>query len=196
MKIKSMELVSTVIDVKDMPKDNLPQIVLAGRSHVGKSSFINTLAEKKIAKISSTPGKTRTINFYKVNNIMYLVDLPGYGYAKASRYDRDKWAYATDHYLKSAGNLAGAILIVDIRHKPTKDDMMMCQWILSMGYQPYIVANKADKLKKSELNAKLKHIAEILKVNMQDITPFSSRTGMGKKEISQSEFFDNITPEY
>lgn len=185
MRTISVELVKTITDVEDMPKDRLPQIAIAGRSNVGKSSFVNTIAGRKIAKISSTPGKTRTINFYRINNSIYLVDLPGYGYAKVSRAEKDKWAAAIDSYLRKADNLKGVLLLVDIRHRPTKDDIMMCEWIFSMGFVPWIVATKSDKLKKTEISRNLKLISQTLNVDINNIVPFSSLNGQGKNEIME-----------
>ncbi len=183
MKIKSVELIKTITNMADVPKDKLPQIAVAGRSNVGKSSFINALAERKIAKISSTPGKTRTINFYRINNEMYLVDLPGYGYAKVSKAERNKWAGFINAYLGSADHLKGILLLVDMRHQPTKDDIMMCEWIMSAGFSPFIAATKADKLKKTEIEKNHRLIAQTLHVDMENIIPFSSLTGLGKDMI-------------
>ncbi|MDI6602076.1 MAG: ribosome biogenesis GTP-binding protein YihA/YsxC [Thermoanaerobacteraceae bacterium] len=188
MKIKDIQLVRTITSMEDMPEDKLPQIALAGRSNVGKSSFVNTIAGRKIAKISSTPGKTRTINFYKINNSMYLVDLPGYGYAKVSKAERDKWANAINDYLQSADNLKGVLLLLDIRHHPTRDDVMMYEWILSMGFTLWVVATKADKLNRTEFNISLRRIAETLNTDIDNIIPFSSLNGLGKNKVLDRVF--------
>ncbi|TZE81719.1 ribosome biogenesis GTP-binding protein YihA/YsxC [Calorimonas adulescens] len=189
MKINDIQLVKTILDTEDMPKDKLPQIALAGRSNVGKSSFINTIAGRRVAKISATPGKTGTINFYKINGSLYLVDMPGYGYAKASKEERDRWSRAIEGYLSESCNLKGVLLLVDIRHRPTKDDVVMHEWILSKGLSSFVIATKADKLTRAELNKNLKMIAETLNIeDMSDIIPFSSLNGLGKNRVLERVF--------
>ncbi|MCL1936310.1 MAG: ribosome biogenesis GTP-binding protein YihA/YsxC [Defluviitaleaceae bacterium] len=157
MEIKKIDL--TVAVSKDKyPTNNLSEIAFVGRSNVGKSSLINTLLKKKIAKVSQNPGKTRTINFYNVNEIINLVDLPGYGYAKAPKSEIEKWGKMIEKYLENRNELKMIALLLDIRHLPTENDKMMYNWLLHYNYEVVIVATKLDKIKRSQIN---KHISQI-----------------------------------
>ena len=153
MIIKSSKFVKSVVNSVDFPRDGLGEIAIVGRSNVGKSSFINfVLSRKRIAKVSSTPGKTRTINFFLINNSFYLVDLPGYGYAKVSKKEKDFWKPMAEGYFYKRDVLKRVILLIDSRHEPFSSDFVMCDWIKSLGYNLSIIATKADKLKSSQVS--------------------------------------------
>lgn len=183
-----MEYFNVSIDVSaasplQYPVTGLPEIAFAGRSNVGKSSLINALINRKnFAKTSSTPGLTRLINFYNVNNKFYLVDLPGYGYAKVSKSEMKKWRNVIDSYLESARPQLKLLLhIVDIRHEPTENDILMNKWIKANSdkFETLVVANKADKLKKAQINDHIKRISDILEVSYDDIIAVSSGSRLG-----------------
>ena len=185
MKITSVDL-ERVLGVKsELPKTGKPEFVMAGRSNVGKSSLINTLMNRKsFARISSQPGKTQTVNYYNVNDIFYLVDLPGYGYAKVSKEVAAKWMKMIERYLNTSQCLRVVFLLVDIRHEPSAKDVEMYRMLTAKGLNPLIVATKADKISK---NVRQKHIAQIRKklevVEGTPILPFSAQTKEGKEEI-------------
>lgn len=186
MKIKSAELSAVYGPTSKLPVSDLPEIAFAGRSNVGKSSLINSLLNRKnLARTSSSPGKTITINFYKVNEIFYLVDLPGYGYAKASMESRAKWGKMIEKYLRSSEALKLIVLLVDIRHAPSKDDVMMHKWIKESGLDYVIIATKLDKIKRSQVAKNLKVIKETLGVTGDKIKiiPFSSMSKTGREEV-------------
>lgn len=152
MQIKSSKFIKSAVDSRGFPVDNLSEIAIVGRSNVGKSSIINSLLNrKKIAKVSSTPGKTRTINFFLINDSIYLVDLPGYGYAKISKDERRMWKSMVEGYFHNRDVLKKVILLVDSRHSPFESDIVMCEWVKSLGYDLSIIATKSDKLKNSEI---------------------------------------------
>ncbi|KAB3534778.1 YihA family ribosome biogenesis GTP-binding protein [Alkaliphilus pronyensis] len=176
MKIKTSEIVMSAVSPKQYPEGILPEIAFVGRSNVGKSSTINTLlCRKKLARISSSPGKTRTINFYLINEEFYLVDLPGYGYAKVSKDERASWGKIIETYLSTRSNLHEVILLVDIRHQPTKDDQLMYDWIKHYGFGRIVVATKSDKISRSQTHKQFKVIREKLKMAPEDIIlPISS----------------------
>ena len=165
-------------------RDGRPQVTFAGRSNVGKSSLINKLCSRKnLARVSSTPGKTATINFYSVDDC-YFVDLPGYGYAKVSKEERERWGRLMESYFQAAGLITLGVLIVDARHKPTADDVTMFQWFRGTGCPVVVVANKLDKLKKSEIDPNLQVIRDTLELSEQDcLVPFSAEKGTGKTEL-------------
>ena len=167
------------------PPSDLPEIALAGRSNVGKSSLVNTLVNRKnIARTSSTPGKTATINFYEVEKKLRYVDLPGYGYAKVSKVEKQKWGNMIEGYLSKRENLKGVFLLVDARHKPTADDKMMFDWVKSFGYEPIVIATKLDKLKKSEIEKNLTEIYNFLELDYDSVLiPFSAQTRQGREEV-------------
>ena len=185
MKIKSSELRTVCGPTSKLPAEELPEIAFAGRSNVGKSSLINSLLNRKnLARTSSSPGKTVTINFYIINEMFYLVDLPGYGYAKASLQERTKWGKMIEKYLSTRDVLRAVVLLVDIRHAPTKDDVMMYEWIVANGLKPIIVATKLDKIKRSQKDKNLKIVRETLGAEKDvKIVPYSSETKAGRDEL-------------
>ncbi len=185
MKIKNVELETVCGITSTLPENTLPEVAFAGKSNVGKSSCINTLMERKsLARTSAQPGKTQTINFYNINEELYLVDLPGYGYAKVSEAERAKWGEMIERYLGTSEKLRAVFLLVDIRHEPSLNDKQMYEWIDYMGYQTIVIATKMDKIKRSQLN---KHINMIKKGLGADddtiIIPFSSLTKQGKEDV-------------
>ncbi len=185
MKIKTSELACVCGPTSKFPEYYKPEIAFAGRSNVGKSSLINSLLNRKnLARTSSSPGKTVTINFYEINNEFYLVDLPGYGYAKASEAERIKWGKMIEKYLKKRDTLAAIVLLIDVRHAPTKDDVMMYNFIREYGFTPIIVATKLDKIKRSMRDKQLKLIRETLHAPKdQIIIMHSSVDKTGRDEI-------------
>lgn len=168
-----------------LPKNQVPEIAFAGKSNVGKSSLINALLNRKsLARTSASPGKTQTINFYNVNHEMYLVDLPGYGYAKVSQSVKEQWGKLIERYLHQSKQLKAVFLLVDIRHDPSENDKTMYNWIHHNGYQPIIIATKADKLKRSQIPKQVKAIKEGLKLAPGSVViPFSAQTKQGREEI-------------
>ena len=191
IKIKSCELDKVIGITSKIPKYSNDEYVLCGRSNVGKSSFINAICNRKnYAHTSKTPGKTRTINYYLINGKFYLVDLPGYGFAKASEKEQNEWASFINEYLKKSESIEEIILLVDIRHKPTKDDIQMYDWILNTtGYEPIVIATKSDKIKKTEIKKNLELIRETFNAS-DDLTiiPFSSETKDGIEMVSKFLF--------
>lgn len=184
MKVTEAELVISAVGPKQYPTDVLPEIALAGRSNVGKSSFINKMiARKNLARTSSNPGKTQTLNFYKINNKFRFVDVPGYGFAKVSKAEREKWGEFIEEYLSSREYLRAVMLIIDIRHKPSVDDQMMYEWLHHIEVPVVIVATKVDKIPKGKVQKHVKEIRETLNAsNNVPIIPFSSETSQGKDE--------------
>jgi GTP-binding protein len=160
-------------------------VAFAGKSNVGKSSMINGLMNRKsLARTSAQPGKTQTINFYNINEAIYLVDLPGYGYAKVSQSEKEKWGKMIENYLHTSKDLKAVFLLIDIRHDPSANDKMMYDWILHNGYEPIIIATKLDKLKRSQVQKNIKAIKEGLKLRPGGIIiPFSAETKQGREEI-------------
>ena len=160
-------------------------IAFAGKSNVGISSLINALMNRKaLARTSATPGKTQTINFYNINDIMYLVDLPGYGYAKVSEREKEQWGKLIERYLNTSKQLKAVFLLIDIRHEPSANDKLMYEWIVAQGYHPIIIATKLDKLKRSQVQKHVKMIKDGLKLLPGTIViPFSSETKQGREEI-------------
>lgn len=178
-------LLATAVKPDQYPDTFVPEVAFVGRSNVGKSSLINCLTNRaKLARTSSSPGKTATINFYNIKDEYRLVDLPGYGYAKVSKAEQAKWADMIETYLKNRYNLTAVIQLVDSRHKPTNDDITMIEWIRSFGYRPIVVATKLDKLKKSQIDTNLTLIYNTLQLDDESILfPFSAETRSGKDEI-------------
>ena len=176
-----------------LPKNDLPEIAFLGKSNVGKSSLINTLMQRKsLARTSQAPGKTQTINYYKVNDSLYFVDLPGYGYAKVSQELRQKWGKMIERYITTSPTLKLICLVVDIRHEPPENDRLMYDWIKYHGYKVLLILTKADKLKRSVLNKHIKMIEKALKVADEDmIVAFSSETKQGREEVY--EIIDNMS---
>ena len=185
MVIKSVNLETVCGITSTIPDNEYNEVAFAGKSNVGKSSLINALMNRKsLARISSQPGKTQTINFYNVNGAMYLVDLPGYGYANANIEIKAKWGQMIENYLHTSEQLRMVFLLIDLRHKPTNNDVQMYRWILSNGFSPVIVATKADKIKRSQLQKQLKLLKDTLKViEGVPIVPFSAVTKAGRDEI-------------
>lgn len=168
-----------------LPENTIPEIAFAGKSNVGKSSLINGLMNRKsLARTSAQPGKTQTINFYNVNDEVFLVDLPGYGYAKVSQTIKEKWGKLIERYLNTSKQLRAVFLLVDIRHEPSVNDINMYEWIIANGYNPIIIATKADKLKRSQLAKHVKQIKVALNVvENTPIIPYSAVTKQGRDEI-------------
>jgi GTP-binding protein len=188
MKIKQAEFVGVFVDMNQLPTDQLPEVAIVGRSNVGKSSLINRLANRKnLAKSSSTPGKTRTINFYCFNRSWYLVDLPGYGFAKVSRREKARWGKMIEKYLSGRKTLRGVILLVDIRHSPSVDDRTMKDWLEHHQIPFMVVATKADKLSRSARQKNLAMIRRELQLPMeQPPLGFSAVSGEGLEELLQA----------
>ena len=186
MVIRNVELETVCGVTSTLPENTLPEFAFAGKSNVGKSSLINALMNRKaLARTSSQPGKTQTINFYNVNDVMYLVDLPGYGYAKVSQAEKERWAKLMESYFQEeADRITTGVLIVDIRHKPTANDLVMHDWFRQTGCPEIVVANKLDKLKKSQVEPALQLVRETLELTEADILlPFSAEKGMGKEDL-------------
>lgn len=185
MVIKNVNLETVCGITSTLPDNKLPEIAFAGKSNVGKSSLINGLLNRKsLARTSATPGKTQTINFYNVNEEMYLVDLPGYGYAKVSEAEKIKWGQLIERYLHNSKQLKAVFLLIDIRHEPSANDKMMYNWIVEMGYNPIIIATKLDKIKRSQIQKHVKMIKQGLElVPGTVVIPFSSTTKQGRDEI-------------
>lgn len=185
MVIKNVSLDIVCGITSKLPDTGRPEVAFAGKSNVGKSSLINGLMNRKsLARTSSQPGKTQTINFYNVNEWLYLVDLPGYGYAKVSQSEKEKWGKMIEKYLHTSRNLKAVFLLIDIRHEPSVNDKMMYDWILHNGYEPIIIATKLDKLKRSQVQKNLKLIKEGLKLRPDCVMiPFSAETKQGREEI-------------
>ena len=185
MIIRNINLETVCGITSKLPENTLPEIAFAGKSNVGKSSLINALMNRKsYARISATPGKTQTINFYNINEALYLVDLPGYGYAKVSEQEKIKWGQLIERYLHGSKQLKVVFLLIDIRHKPSGNDKMMYEWIVSQGFNPVIIATKLDKIKRSQLQKQIKLIRETLEVEKDTIViPFSAETKQGREEI-------------
>ncbi len=188
MNIKKAEFKGVFVDIKQLPEQLLPEIALVGRSNVGKSSLINKLVNRrKLAKSSSTPGKTRTINYYLINDEWHMVDLPGYGYAKVSKTERAKWGKMIEAYLSQREQLKGVFQILDIRHPPSNDDLLMKEWLNHHDIPVLLVATKADKISRG---ARAKHLAVIrkdLKLPVEQVPIcFSAESGEGVEEIKEA----------
>lgn len=187
------EFIRSAAKPADFPRDGRPQVVFAGRSNVGKSSAINRLLNRKnLARVGSAPGKTTHINYFLIDKKLYLVDLPGYGYAKVSKQERERWGRLIEAWFAGAERMAVGILIVDARHKPTADDCTMAQFFLNMGKPFLVLANKLDKLKKSEIDGNLIRIRETLDLpDAAPMIPFSAEKGDGKAELI-GEILNNL----
>lgn len=185
MIIRKAELETVCGITSTLPENLLPEFAFAGKSNVGKSSLINGLLNRRaLARTSSQPGKTQTINFYNVNDDLYFVDLPGYGYAKVSVEVKAKWGKMIERYLKKSKMLKCIFLLIDIRHDPSANDKMMYDWIVSNGYKPVIIATKLDKLKRSQIQKHVKMVREGLDLEKEDVLiPFSAETKQGRDEI-------------
>ncbi len=185
MVIKNVSLDIVCGITSTLPSTGRPEVAFAGKSNVGKSSLINVLMNRKsLARTSAAPGKTRTINFYNINEEIYLVDLPGYGYARASEEIKAKWGKMIEDYLHQSQEIRCVFLLIDIRHEPSNNDKIMYQWILDHGYEPVIIATKLDKIKRSQIQKQLKLIRQGLQVVPgTQIIPFSAQTKQGREEI-------------
>ena len=185
MKIRSSEIEVSAIRKEQYPKEGLPEIALVGRSNVGKSSATNALLNRRnFARTSQTPGKTRTINFYKINNEFYFVDLPGYGYAKVSKSEKDKWGVIMERYLQDREELCAIFLLVDIRHEPTNDDVMMYEWIKHFGYNCVVIATKADKISRGQYQKHISIIRKKLQLEKDEkVIPLSSSKKTGVEDV-------------
>lgn len=184
MKIIKSDLHAIAVGPSQYPKDELPEIAFAGRSNVGKSSFINSMINRaNLARTSGKPGKTRTINFYIINESFRFVDLPGYGYAQVSKSEREKWGHIIEEYLTERENLREIILIIDIRHEPSEQDLMMYNWIKSFGYKGLVIATKADKISKGKWQRHINIIKKKLEIEDTSlILPYSSDNKVNKEK--------------
>ncbi|MFZ3101368.1 MAG: ribosome biogenesis GTP-binding protein YihA/YsxC [Desulfitobacteriaceae bacterium] len=188
MIIKNAEYVASAVNPGQYPEEDIPEIAMAGRSNVGKSSLINRfLGRRNLARTGGTPGKTRTLNFYRVNEAWFLVDLPGYGYAKVAKEIKDQWGKMMEEYLGRRENLLAVLQIVDIRHPPSQEDQEMQRWLRKKGIPTLVVATKVDKVPRGQWPKHLKIIAESFNINdWQLILPFSAETGIGKEELHEA----------
>ena len=185
MVIKNVSLETVCGITSKLPDSKYPEVAFAGKSNVGKSSLINALMNRKsLARTSAQPGKTQTINFYNINDALYFVDLPGYGYANASEEGKAKWGKMIEDYLHKSKKLKAVFLLIDIRHAPGNNDCIMYDWIVKQGYEPIIIATKLDKIKRSQIAKQVKLIRETLKMKSETIIiPFSAETKQGRDEI-------------
>ncbi len=185
MVIKNVNLETVCGITSTIPENELNEVAFAGKSNVGKSSLINALMNRKsLARTSSQPGKTQTINFYNINDAMYLVDLPGYGYANANIEIKAKWGKMIENYLHVSEKLKAVFLLIDIRHEPSDNDILMYEWMVNQGFAPIIIATKSDKIKKNQINSQLRLIEKTLEVEPDTIIiPFSAETKEGRQEI-------------
>lgn len=185
MILRSVNLETVCGITSVLPENTKAEVAFAGKSNVGKSSLINSLVNRKaLARTSAQPGKTQTINFYNVNDALYLVDLPGYGYAKVSQSEKEKWGKLIEKYLNTSKQLKAVFLLIDIRHEPGANDRIMYDWICHNGYNPIILATKLDKIKRSQIQKQLKLIRQGLNVHPgTQMIPFSSQTKQGREEV-------------
>ena len=185
MVIRSINLETVCGVTSTLPVNDKPEVAFAGKSNVGKSSLINALMNRKAyARTSATPGKTQTINFYNINDGLYLVDLPGYGYARVSEKEKEQWGKMIERYLHGSAQLRAVFLLIDIRHEPSANDRLMYKWVVEQGYQPVIIATKLDKIKRSQVQKHVKMLKEGLSlIPGTKVIPFSSTTKQGRDEI-------------
>ena len=193
MVIKNVSLETVIGVTSKIPDNQLPEIAFAGKSNVGKSSLINALMNRKsLARTSAQPGKTQTINFYNINDELYFVDLPGYGYAKVSQQEKEKWGKMIEKYLHRSKVLQAVFLLVDLRHEPSANDRQMYEWILANGYHPIVIATKLDKINRSQIAKQVKLVKQGLGVDKDTIViPFSAETKQGREEIY--DLIDQLT---
>ena len=196
MVIKNVALETVIGVTSQIPENQMMEIAFAGKSNVGKSSLINALMNRKsLARTSSQPGKTQTINFYNVNEELYFVDLPGYGYAKVSVKEKEKWGKMIEKYLHTSKVLQAVFLLIDIRHEPSANDKQMYDWIMSNGFHPIIIATKLDKIKRSQVQKQIKLVKQGLGVDSDTIIiPFSSETKQGREETY--ELIDKLLEQF
>lgn len=185
MIIKNVSLETVCGVTSKLPDNQLPEVAFAGKSNVGKSSLINALMNRKsLARTSAQPGKTQTINYYNINNALYFVDLPGYGYARANEAVKAQWGKMVENYLHRSKQLRIVFLLIDIRHEPSENDRIMYDWICRSGYHPVIIATKLDKIKRSQVQKQLKLIRTALETEPETVLiPFSAETKQGREEI-------------
>ncbi|WP_411953569.1 ribosome biogenesis GTP-binding protein YihA/YsxC [Alkalibacillus sp. S2W] len=188
MKVNHAEIVISAASKAQYPEDEKPEIALSGRSNVGKSSFINKMIQRKnLARTSGKPGKTQTLNFYNINDAFYFVDVPGYGYAKVSKREREAWGRMMEEYFQTRETLKATVLIVDFRHPPTEDDLIMYDYLKYFDLPVIVIATKLDKVKKSQRDKHLKTVKEELELEPEDVViPFSAETGEGKDQAWQT----------
>ena len=193
MIIRSVNLETVCGVTSKLPKNTKPEVAFAGKSNVGKSSLINAIMNRKsYARTSQSPGKTQTINYYNINDELYLVDLPGYGYAKAGKELVAGWGKLIEDYLYQSKVLKSVFLLIDIRHEPSENDKLMYDWVRSRGYEPVIIATKADKIKRSQLTKQVKTIRDSLEMPEESLVfPFSAISKQGRDEIT--DYIENIT---
>jgi GTP-binding protein len=183
-RIKNAAYVKSVFSASDFPKGAYPEIAFAGRSNVGKSSVLNKLTNiRNLAKISSTPGKTRQINFFLINDDLYFVDLPGYGYARVSKSMKESWGRLVEEYLKKSQSLKGVVLLIDARHEPFEADLQLLEWLDFYQREKLLVLTKTDKLSQSALFLNVKNTSKILNIDSDSLVLFSAKTGQGKEKI-------------
>lgn len=192
MNFSKAEFILSAVEPSKFLRDGLPQIAFAGRSNVGKSSVINRLlGRKNFAHVGATPGKTSQVNYFKLDGAAYLVDLPGYGYAKANEAVKAQWGKMIERYLRSSKKLKAVFLLIDIRHEPSANDKQMYQWILYQGYHPIIIATKMDKLNRSQIPKAVKTVKQGLEAEKDAVViPFSAQTKQGREEIY--DLIDNL----
>lgn len=185
MEIGKAEFIISAVEQRQYPADHMPCIALAGKSNVGKSSMINTITNRqKLAKISGQPGKTRLVNFFRLNDAFYLVDLPGYGFARVSQAEKERWGNMIETFLTTYPNLMGIVMLIDIRHMPSAHDRSMLDWIRHFNFPMIIVATKADKLGKTRIKPQIDKIRKELGISAKiPILPFSSQTSLGKETL-------------
>ncbi|MCM1181865.1 MAG: ribosome biogenesis GTP-binding protein YihA/YsxC [Roseburia sp.] len=185
MIIKNVSLETVIGVTSKIPQNHMMEIAFAGKSNVGKSSLINALMNRKaLARTGAQPGKTQTINFYNINNELYFVDLPGYGYAKVSRSEKEKWGKMVEKYLRQSKTLTAVFLLIDIRHEPSANDCQMYEWIRANGFEPIIIATKSDKITRSQLAKHVKMVREGLALGKDTVViPFSAKSKQGREEI-------------
>lgn len=185
MKIRSSEITMSAVNKSQYPIDDLPEIAMVGRSNVGKSSTVNTLLNRRnFARVSQTPGKTRTINFYLINKEFFFVDLPGYGYAKISKSEKEKWGAIMERYLGEREELCAIFLLVDIRHAPSKDDIAMYDWIKHFGYDCVVIATKSDKIARGQYQKHISIIRKTLQMDKEEkVIPISSLKKTGVEDV-------------
>lgn len=189
MIIRTVEYAGTIAELGGPSPGDLPQVAFSGRSNVGKSSLINTLLRRhrsKIARVSAQPGKTRALNFYRVNDDFFLVDLPGYGYAKVPEEMREGWSRLIDWYLADTGRVQGVVHLVDARHPPTTHDIRMVAYLAELGLPALVVLTKIDKLKRNARRASFERAVSTLEVDENQLLPFSSKTGEGREELLEA----------
>lgn len=186
MNVQNCALKTVAGSIKQFPEESLPEIAFVGKSNVGKSSLINSLLGRRgLARTSSAPGKTRTINWYEIDSQLYFVDLPGYGYAKVSKTEQQKWGKVIEHYLHTRKALKLVLLLVDVRHEPGEGDRLMMDWLRYYQVPVLVVATKSDKIKRSQYDRQKKLLREALEIGEQDLLLYSSETKAGREELWQ-----------